>query len=43
MDQYFDLNDVQHTQKVHIACLYLEANKFVWYRWHCSRKPLVTW
>ena len=23
--------------------LYLEPNQFVWYRWLCSRKSLVTW
>ena len=26
-----------------IASLYLEPNQFVWYRWLCSRKSLVTW
>jgi len=43
MEQFFDLHDVQHTQKVHIAYLYLEPNKLVWYQWLCSRKALVTW
>ena len=32
-----------HTQKVQIASLYLEPNQFVWYRWLCSHKSLVTW
>ena len=43
MDQYFDLHDVQPSQKVRIAYLYLELNQFVWYRGICSRKPLVAW
>jgi hypothetical protein len=43
MEQFFDLHDVLHTQKVRIASLYLEPNQFVWYRWLCSRKSLVTW
>ena len=43
MEQYFDLHDMQPSQKVHIASLYLEPNQFVWYIWLCSHKPLVTW
>jgi hypothetical protein len=43
MKQFFDLHNVPHTQKVRIASLYLEPNQFVWYRWLCSRKSLVTW
>ena len=43
MEQYFDLNNVQNTQKVRIATLYLEKNLFSWYRWIFSHKPLVTW
>jgi hypothetical protein len=43
MEQFFDLHDVPHTQKVQIAYLYLEPNQFVWYRWICSHKSLVTW
>jgi hypothetical protein len=43
MDKFFDLHDVPHTQKVQIDSLYLEPNQFVWYRWICSRKSLVTW
>jgi hypothetical protein len=43
MEQLFDLHNVPHTQKVRIASLYLEPNLFVWYRWLCSRKSLVTW
>ena len=31
MEQFFDLNNVQNTQKVRIATLYLEPNQFVWY------------
>ena len=31
MEQYFDLNNVQNTQKVRIETLYLEQNTFVWY------------
>jgi hypothetical protein len=42
MDKLFDLHNVPHTQKVRIASLYLEPNQFVWYRWLCSRKSLVT-
>jgi hypothetical protein len=29
MEQFFDLHDVPHTQKVQIASLYLEPNQFV--------------
>ena len=43
MEQYFDLNNVENTQKVHIATLHLEKNTFVWYRWLCSHKKIVTW
>jgi gas vesicle protein len=43
MEQFFDLHNVPHTQKVRITSLYLEPNQFVWYRWLCSRKSLVTW
>ena len=43
MEQYFDLHNVQNTQKVHIATLHLEQNTFVWYRWLCSRKKSVSW
>ena len=43
MEQFFDLNNVKNTQKVHIATLYLEPNTFVWYRWLFSRKKIVTW
>ena len=43
MEQYFDLNNVQNTQKVRIATLHLEQNTFVWYRWLCSHKKIVTW
>ena len=31
MEQYFDLHNVQNTQKVCIATLHLEQNTFVWY------------
>ena len=31
MEQYFDLHNVQNTQKVRIATLYLEPNQCVWY------------
>ena len=37
MEQFFDLNNVQNTQKVCMATLYLEPNQFVWYQWLCSR------
>jgi hypothetical protein len=43
MEKLFDLHNVPHTQKVRIASLYLEPNQFVWYRWLCSCKSLVTW
>jgi hypothetical protein len=43
MEQFFDLHNVPHTQKVRIASLYLEPNQFVSYRWFCSRKSLITW
>ena len=41
MEQFFDLHNVQNTQKVRITTLYLEPNQFVWYRWICSRKQIV--
>ena len=43
MEQFFDLNNVQNTQKVRMATLYLEPNQFVWYQWLCSRKQVITW
>ena len=43
MEKYFDINNVQNTQKVHIETLQLEQNTFLWYRWLCSRKKIVTW
>jgi gas vesicle protein len=43
MEQFFDLHNVPHTQKVRIASLYLEPNQFVWYQWIFSRKSLITW
>jgi hypothetical protein len=43
MEQFFDLYNVPHTQKVQIASLYLEPNQFVWYRRLCSHKSLITW
>ena len=32
MEQFFDLNNVQNTQKVRMTTLYLEPNQFVWYQ-----------
>ena len=32
MEQYFDLHNVQNTQKVRIATLHLEKNTFLWPR-----------
>jgi hypothetical protein len=43
MEQFFDLHNVPHTQKVRIASLCLEPNQFVWYRWLFSHKSLITW
>jgi hypothetical protein len=43
IQRFFDLHNVPHTQKVRIDSLYLEPNQFVWYRWLCSHKSLVTW
>ena len=43
MEKYFDLHNVQNTQKVGISTLHLEQNTFVWYRWLFSRKKFVTW
>jgi hypothetical protein len=43
MDQFFDLRNVPHTQKVRISSLYLEPNKFSWYRRLCYHKSLITW
>jgi hypothetical protein len=43
MEKLFDLHNVPQTQKVQFSSLYLEPNQFVWYRWLCSHKSLVTW
>ena len=43
MEQFFDLNNVQNTQKVRMETVYLEPNQFVWYQWLCSRKQFITW
>ena len=43
MEQYFDLHEVQLLQKVCIASSYLELDQFLWYKGHCSCKPLITW
>eukprot|EP00253_Pinus_taeda_P032580 PITA_32580 len=43
MEQFFDLNNVQNTQKVRMATLYLEPNQFVWYQWLFFRKQFITW
>jgi hypothetical protein len=43
MEQFFDIHNGPYTQKVQIGSLYLEPNQFVWYRWLCSHKSLVTW
>lgn len=43
MEQFFDLNNVQNTQKVRITTLYLKPNQFVWYQWLCSCKQIITW
>ena len=43
MEQFFGLNNVQNTQKVCIATLYLEQNQFVWYQWLFSPKKIITW
>ena len=40
MKQYFDLNNVQNTQKVCIATLQLEQNRFIWYRFFAPVKKL---
>ena len=40
MEKLFDLHDVQHTQKVRIATLYLEHNQFVWYQFFFSLNKL---
>ena len=43
MEQYFNLINVQNTQKVRIETLHLEQNTFVWYQWLFSCKKIVTW
>jgi hypothetical protein len=43
MENFFDLHDVPHTQKVRIVFLYLEPNQFLWYQWMFSQKSFVTW
>ena len=42
MEQFFDLNNVQNTQKVRMETLYLEPNQFVWYQWLFSHKQFIT-
>ena len=42
MEQYFGLHNVQNTQNLCIATLYLEPNLFVWYQWLFSLKQIVT-
>ena len=42
-EQFFNLNNVQNTQKVHMATLYLEPNQFVWYQRLFSHKQFITW
>jgi len=41
--KYFDLHGVPLLQKVCFVSNYLELNQFLWYKWLCSRKPLVMW
>ena len=43
MEQYFDLHNVQQTQNVHIATLYLEPNQLLGYQWLSSHKFFFTW
>jgi len=43
MEQFFDLHDVSHAQKICIASVYLKQNQFVWYRWICSHKSIFCW
>jgi hypothetical protein len=43
MEQFFDIHNVPHTQKVWISYLYIEPNQFVLYRWFCSHRSLITW
>eukprot|EP00253_Pinus_taeda_P020057 PITA_20057 len=43
MEQFFDLNNVQNTQKVRIATLYLEPKSVCRYQWLCSRQQFITW
>ena len=43
MEHLFYIHKVQPTQNVCIAYFFLAPNKFVWYRWPCSRKSLDTW
>ena len=43
MEQFFDLNNVQNTQKVRMETVYLEPNQFVWYQWLCTCRKFITW
>ena len=43
MEKHFDLHGLPLLQKVRIASKYLEPNQFLWYKWLCFHKPLVTW
>jgi len=40
MEQFFNLNNVQNTQKICMETVYLEPNQFVWYQWLFFRKKL---
>jgi hypothetical protein len=38
MEKFFDLHQVLRLEKVNIASLYLENDKFVWHQWICEIK-----
>ena len=45
MEQFFNLHQVPTLQKVTIAPLYLDPDKFVWYQWLCDCKndSIISW
>ena len=45
MEQFFDLHQVPTMEKVTIASLYLEYDKFLWYEWLYDRKKesIISW
>ena len=47
MENFFEIHQITHGQKVTMASLYLEPDQFIWYRWLCTHRRkkglTVTW